>query len=414
MSKPSIITLPFVMILLDYWPLHRFPLEESHLSLFKRQFREKAIFFLLALVFALVTVWVQPAVSHFPFSDRIANAVVSLMIYLQKAFFPFDLAVFYPFPKNIPVWKVIGASALVTIMTISALTMRKRYPYFFVGWLWYCITILPFLGIMQVGNHARADRYTYLPLIGIGIILAWATSVIFRNIFAPEKKLRFFSVLFLAMLAMISWKQCSYWRNDKNLFMHALRVTNDNYFAHICLGMVFQNEGAHKEAIAHCREAIRIKPRYANSYNCRGSIYYQLGQYEKALQDCRQAIRVQPDYAESYYYEGLTYHQLKKYHLALQSFEKALSLTPDRADFHIAKGNSHLALKEYQAALDEYSMAIQMKPDYAEAFLNRGIIDLARGNRSAGCADLRKSCNLGLCRGLKWARENQYCLSTND
>ncbi len=412
MSKSSIITLPFVMMLLDYWPLHRFSLEKSYLNFFKRQFREKAIFLLLTFVFVLITVWVQPSVHHFPWPKRMANAVVSFFIYLQKAFFPVDLTVFYPFPESIPAWKVIGALGLLMITTMSALMMRKRHPYFFVGWFWYCITILPFLGIMQVGNHAMADRYTYLSLTGVGIILAWGVPPFFRNNSA-KRILRIGVVLFLMMMAFLSWRQCGYWKNDKTLFHHALSVTSDNYMAHICLGVALENEGQIQQAIEHCQEAIRIKPAYANSFNCRGSVYYRIGQYEKALQDCRQAIRVQPDYAESYYYAGLTYHQLKKYRLALKSLEKALSLTSDRADFHVAKGNSHFAIKEYQKALDEYDRAIRLKPDYAEAFLNRGMIALVRENRSSGCADLRKSCDLGLCRGLKWARENHYCLSAN-
>jgi len=411
MSKSSMLILPLIMILLDYWPLKRFEFQRPYSNLLVWQIREKAFLFLLSAVFSLITISVQPSVSHFPPGLRMANAIVSFVVYLQKTFFPVDLAVFYPFPSFVPASKIIGASILIAAVTILAVKSARRLPFLFVGWSWYGLSILPFLGIVQVGNHAMADRYMYFPLIGVGIALAWTIPCFFRSTSAGGKKLIALSAIFLALLAVLTWHDCGYWRGDKELFGHALKVAKDNYLAHICLGGVLEDEGRMQEAIDHCSEAIRLKPFYANSYNCRGSIYFRMGQYEKALQDCRQAIKVQPHYAESYYYEGLTFDRLKKYHQAVASLTQAIALQPHRADFYNARGNAYFSLKESQAAFEDYERAIRLKPDYGEAFMNRAIIFFNRGNKAAGCADMYRACALGVCRGWQWAQEKGFCRS---
>jgi Flp pilus assembly protein TadD len=363
----------------------------------------------LSALFSLITVVEQPSVQHFPLPDRILNAVVSLVLYLRKTFWPDDLAIFYPFPTFIPVWHVIGAFLLINVVTFVVLVLVRRRPYLFVGWSVYFVTLLPVIGIVQVGNHAMADRYTYLPLIGVGIMLAWGVPMLFQKKASPKIILISSGVIFLVLLGILTWKQCSYWKNDKAIFSHALKVTHDNYLAHFCLGIALDKEGKNDEAISHCQKAIYIKSNYADGYNCIGAVYYKLGRYEKALENCKIAITLRPDHAESYYYEGLTYHRLKRFDGAVESYNQAIARQPDRADFYTARGNSHGELHQYKKAMLDFNRSIILKPDYADAYNGRGALHINNGQQDIGCGDLHKACAYGNCDILREAKKKGYC-----
>ncbi|MEN6422861.1 MAG: tetratricopeptide repeat protein [Smithella sp.] len=441
MSKSIVVTLPVIMILLDYWPLKRF--ESKKGDLISWQLKEKIPFFALSAVFSLITIFAQPSVKHLPLNSRIANGIVNFVIYLEKTFWPHDLAFFYPFPAGIPEWKVIGASLLIIVITVAVIKRLKRLPCLFVGWFWYAVTLSPVVGIMQVGNHAMADRYTYLPLTGIGIIVAWGLPVFFQNRNTRKRIMLSSAIAFLTILTILSWKQCSYWKNDQKLFNHALGVTNGNFMAYNCLGIALVNEKKYEKALENCDQAISLRPDYANAYHCRGSAYYQLGQYEKALEDCNLAIRLQPDDSKSYYYKGLTYHQLNNFYLAIENYNKAIQLQPDRAEFYKARGDSYTYLRQYpmavkdysrailikpdyadaynnrgniyynfgqyQRAIEDYNRAILIKPDYADAYNNRGITYLDYGNKNLGCVDAQKACKLGNCKALSLTKKKGAC-----
>ncbi len=203
----------------------------------------------------------------FPLDSRIANAPVSFVTYLEKTFWPHDLAVFYPFSDQLPVWQVLGPSLLIIVISAAVIVTVKRLPYLFVGWLWYAITILPVIGIIQVGNFAMADRYTYLPSIGIAIMLAWGIPLLITSEDIRKKILFPAGIAVLAILAVLTWQQCGYWKNSIELFNHALQVTKDNYLAHNNLGIVLFAKGKIEEAIDHYNKAIRIKPDYPLTYN---------------------------------------------------------------------------------------------------------------------------------------------------
>ena len=157
-------------------------------------------------------------------SSRIANALFSFVTYLGKIFWPYDLVVFYPFSDQLPIWQVLGASLLIIVISIAVIVMAKRLPYFFVGWLWYAITLLPVIGIIQVGKQAMADRYTYLPLIGIGIMLAWGMPLLFQRENIRKKILFPAGIAVLIILSVLTWQQCGYWKNSITLFSHALQI----------------------------------------------------------------------------------------------------------------------------------------------------------------------------------------------
>ena len=420
MSKPMVITLPIVMILLDYWPLGRLqsrkivttmpevipvstnqgkqknklereslkknisPPNNQKLSETKIagiiplwQLWEKIPFFILSSVLAISILYAsnEQRVKHFPLGARIENALISFVIYLKKTFWPHDMTVFYPFPDQIQAWEVLFASLLILIISAVVIAMVKGKPYLFVGWLWYAITILPVIGIIQISAYAMADRYTYLPSIGIAIMLAWSIPLLFPREDMRKKILFPLGIAVLAILAVLAWQQCGYWKNSITLSNHALQITKDNYVAHTSLGAVLFAEGKTEEAIDHYNKAISITPDYFLPYNNRGIAYVKLGQYQLAIEDSNKAISLKPDYADAYN----------------------------------NRGNAYNKLGQYQLAIEDYNNAISIKQDYADAYNNRGIAYLLQGNNELGCPDAQKACVLGNCKLLEMAKGKRLC-----
>jgi Tfp pilus assembly protein PilF len=375
MSKSMVVTLPVIMILLDYWPLGRFKSKKGSLLLW--QLREKTPFFVLAAVLTIITLYTMysPTIKYFPLGSRFANAPVSFVTYLEKTFWPHDLAVFYPFSNQLPVWQVMGSVLLILVISVAVIAMMKRMPYLFVGWLWYAITLLPVIGIIQNGYYAMADRYTYLPSIGIAVMLAWGIPFMFSSEDMRKKILFPAGIAALAILAVLAWQQCSFWKNSITLFSHALQVTKDNYLAHNNFANALVNEGKIVEAIDHFNKAIIIKPDYADAYSNRGVAYHKLGQYQRAIEDYNQNIRLNPNYARAYNNRGISYNKLGQYQLAIDDFNKAISLIPN----------------------------------YTRAYNKRSNAYFNQGNKERGCRDLQKACELGECKLLEWTKGNGYC-----
>lgn len=409
LSKPMVVTLPVIMILLDYWPLKRFQSQKESLLLW--QLREKTPFFVLSTVISIITIYTMssPTVKYFSLGSRLANAPVSFVIYLEKTLWPHDMAVFYPFPTQIPVWQIIGAFLLIIITTTAVFAMMKRMPYLFTGWLWYAITVLPVIGIIQNGYYSMADRYHYLPSIGIAVMLAWAIPLMFPSGEMRNKILFPAGIVVLAILAVSSWQQCGYWKNNFELFNHAVLVTKDNYLAHNNLGIALADVGKNEEAMEHCNKAILIKPDYAYSYIGRGFVYYKTGQYEKALKELNIAINLEPTNANAYYNMGITYHQLRQFHMAIENYSKAIQMQPERIDFYNGRGRTYAILNKYKFAIEDYNTAIRLRPDFAESYNNRGFAYLSQGNKELGCRDVQKACTLGNCIVLEAAKVKGYC-----
>ncbi len=317
MSKPMVVTLPVIMMLLDYWPLNRFelkktgstPTEAAHRKNLLWLMLEKIPFFILAAFFSIITFYAHyiPSRKYFPLSSRVANAPVSFVTYLGKTFWPHDLAVSYPFPNQIPAWQILGSTFLILVISAFVIATARRLPYLFAGWLWYAITILPVLGIMQIGGFAMADRYYHLPSIGIAIMFSWNISSFIKS----ENMRKYISfplgIIFIAILSFLTWKQCGYWQNSIELFNHTLQITKNNALAHNSIAPSLAEEGRINLAFHHFNEAIRIRPDYADAYNNRGNVYRRLGQYQQAIADYSKAISLNPDYADAYYNRGLAY-----------------------------------------------------------------------------------------------------------
>lgn len=305
MSKPMVVTLPLMMILLDYWPLNRFKSQKSNLILW--QMLEKAPFFILSAVFSSIALYAQ---QHNPstLASRIADASLAFVIYIEKIFWPHNLAFCHPYSIQISGWQVWGAALLIVVISVAVIVMIKRLPYLFIGWFWYAITILPVIGIVTSDYLPfMADHYTYLPSIGISVMLAWGIPLLFPSQYSRKRVLFPSALGILFILAVLTWKQCGYWKDSITLFGRTVQITNDNALAYHHLGFIYDELGQHQLAIDNYNNAIRLKPYYARYYNNRGIAYAKIGENQRAMDDLNHAIRLKPDLAEAYRNKAMLY-----------------------------------------------------------------------------------------------------------
>lgn len=373
MSKTIVVTLPAIMILLDYWPLKRFETHKNKFDLILWQLKEKIPFFVLSTFFSFLTLGAQynTTAKNFAFVSRLANAPVAFVTYLEKTFWPHSLAVFYPFPETLPLSQIWGSVLLIIIISAAVVVTARRLPYLFVGWFWYAVTLLPVIGIIQVGRQAMADRYTYLPLIGIGVGLAWGLPLLLKR-----KRILFSAgMALLVFWSLLAWRQCGYWKDSGSLFRHALQVTKNNYLAHNNLGMVLVDEDRIQEALDHYDKAISIMPDHFVIYCNKGVVYAKTGQYQQAIEEYNKAIRIMPDYF-------LTYNN---------------------------RGGVYMRLELYQLAIEDFSKSVNLKPDYADTYVKRGAVYLSQGNKESGCFDARTACDLGNCTLWDVSRKQGDC-----
>ena len=387
MSKPMLVTMPFVLLLLDYWPLQRWqkalsaPIENRY-QLAGRLAWEKAPFLLFTIASSMTTFYAQNkggAVSSevtLPFVMRVANSIVSYPAYLGKTFWPVNLAVFYPYEFSLDLWKILVSGLILLIITAAVTYYIKKMPFLFVGWFWYVGTLIPVIGLIQVGSQAMADRYTYMPSIGIAILLSWGMPFLFQRLAIRKKILFSVAIAVLCILSVSTWMQCGYWKNSITLFSHALRVTKDNYLAHSNYGLSLFAEGKIEEAILHYNKAIDLSQSHAAQfYTNRGLAYATLGQYQRSIVDYNEAIRLKPDLVVAYN----------------------------------NRGNAFNKLGQYQRAILDYNKAIHLKPDYVEAYNNRAVACFKKGDKNPGCLDAQKACKLGNCKILADAKKKGYC-----
>lgn len=379
MSKSIAVTLPFIMILLDYWPLSRRPagITSKKGGWFLWQLKEKAIFFLLSAFASLMTMytWRDPSGGDVPLASRFMNAPNVFIAYIEKMLWPHNLVFFNYFPRELPLWQVAGSILIIIFITLAVIILAKRFPYLFVGWFWYAITILPVLGIIKNSIFWTHDHYTYIPSIGIGIMLAWGIPLLLPRSEMSKKILLSAGTAVLIVLAFLSWRQCGYWKNSITLLNHDLQVSNDNYTAHSFLGLALLDQGRIGEAMAHFDETIRVNPNHFYTYIRRGAVYLKYGQYQKALEDFNLAIRIDPVNVEAYNNRGIAYFNMG----------------------------------QHQPAIRDFSKAIELKKDYANAYNNRAFAYLNQKNLELGCSDAQKACALGNCRALEFARNKGLC-----
>jgi tetratricopeptide (TPR) repeat protein len=378
MSKPMLVTLPFVLLLMDYWPLHRF--EPSTLnpqpSTLLRLVVEKAPFFLLAAASSVITFIVQRkggAVStSLTVGARIANALVSYIRYIGKTFWPVDLSILYPHPGRWPAWQVIASAVLLLGIFAAVLLLARRRPYLAVGWLWFCGTLVPTIGLVQVGIQSMADRYTYLPLIGLFMMLAWGANELIPERPWREQALAIGGMLLLAASALLTERQVQFWRDSEALFGHAVQVTRDNYLAYNNLGFYQSGKGRTAEAMRNYRQALKINPAYEDALNNLGYALAGQKKFADAIPYYEAALHVRPNHAEVHNNLGNALSEMGRIDEAIQHYLIVLSQKPDHADAHNNLGIA-LAMKgKLDEAIPHFQAAIRSKPSYASAHSNLG------------------------------------------
>ena len=342
LAKPMVITLPFVLLLLDYWPLGRFqPVTKTSVDsqLIQKPsavllILEKAPLFVLAAVSSIVTLYAQQSggavgsLISYPIGVRISNALVSYTSYIGKMFWPEKLAVYYPHPGLLPGWQVAGAGVLIFSILFLGVWWSRRYSWFLVGWLWYLGTLVPVIGLIQVGTQAMADRYTYIPLIGLFIIISWGIPHIFAIRRFKSALLTLAASIIVCILMATTWIQVGYWKSSVTLFEHALDVTTNNYLAHNNLGVAFSKPGGTDQAIVHYTEALRLLPDYKEARFNLGVALYVQGQIKAAVIQFSEALRIDPGFKQAY--KRLATALVAQGHIdaGIRHYRKALAIDP--------------------------------------------------------------------------------------
>ena len=415
LAKPMLVTLPFLLLLLDYWPLGRWqkalkpqllpvgnkgglvknkakqrktnstkykkisiPLVDRSKTI-RSLLVEKLPFIFMAIASSIVTIWAQSnggAVAYLeqlPFLDRILNTIVSYVQYLIKMFWPVNLVIFYPYRQFLPFWQVFGAASILLGVSIAVIYAIKKAPFLFVGWFWYLGTLVPVIGLMQVGFQSIADRYTYFPSIGIAIILTWG--VVYLSKVKLRKIIIIPTVIILTALTFLTWQQCGYWKNSNSLFSHVLQATKDNYLAHNNLGLALAAEGKNEEAIAHYLKAIEINP-YCKAHFNLGVALVAQGRIEEAIA----AIKLNPNQQEAHFglsvvlvARGKNLVAQGRIEEAITHYLSAIKINSDNADAHCNLADVFVQQNKIDQAIEHFREAVRITPSSFAALNNLGV-----------------------------------------
>jgi len=395
MAKPMLVTLPFVLLLLDYWPLRRFQFRNSQdnsrnsfqTSAMLPMLWEKAPFFIVSIASSVVTIFVQKSggaigpLEVYPFSTRIANVLVSHINYIGKMFWPSSLSVLYPYQEYLAYWQIAGAFILLISISLLGIKALQRRPWFTVGWLWYVGTLVPVIGLVQIGTQAMADRYTYIPLTGLFIIIAWGVPELMSNWYYKTKGLAIISAAVFLILMRTSSIQVSYWENSISLYEHAINVTSDNYIIHNNLGFALTARGKWGDAIKNYQEALKINPDFETANLNLGIALLAQGKLDKCIEYYQEVLRAKPRYAKVHNNLGNMLLRKGEIENAIDHFREALCIKQDYAEAYNGLGASMMLKGEINEALALFQEALQIKPDYIEAQNNLTKTLAARTNR---------------------------------
>jgi protein O-mannosyl-transferase len=393
MSKPpSLATLPFVLLLLDYWPLNRFgqpvsadaraePIRwQDSFTVFKGLVIEKIPLFALSAASCAVTIltgtqMLMP-VEHRSIAARLGNAIESYTAYLGQTFCPADLAVFYPFSasSSIPPWKILSSLVLLASISVVVFALRRSHRYLVVGWLWYLGMLAPMIGVIQAGEQARADRFTYLPQIGLLLLIAWAMWDLCASPRHGRLVLGAGALMAVAALMACAHLQTTRWKNSESLWSHTLACTSGNHIAHNNLGTALLETGRRDEAAIHFQKALEVQPKYPEARNNLGNVFFQKGQVDEAVAHYQKALEINPKFALARYNLGVAFLQIGRVHDAVAHFQEALAIEPDMAKAQYNLGLAFAQLGRVSEAIVHYNKALELNPSYAEAEYNLGLV----------------------------------------
>jgi len=402
MAKPMLVTLPFVMLLLDYWPLRRLRPPLWPLVAEKIPFFALAAASLVVGIMALRRGGAIVSLAAMPFGARLANVPISYARYVGKTFWPADLAVLYPIQLHWPLWKVACAGAFLALITAWAIWRARPQPYLVVGWFWFLGTLVPVIGLVQADSQVMADHYTYIPVIGLFIMVIWGVRE--WSAFCPAPLLHWLAAVALAACLALTTRQVGYWKNSWQLFAHATAASDDNYLAYYSLGTYYAAAGQRAAAIRYLEQAVRTAPDFASAQNNLGRALFQEGRIDEALDHLTNAVSLNPAVPEFHYNlgnaflaQGRVAEALDQFDLhvhltpndataqfnfgrvlldnglaedAIPHLQKALQINPNAPDCACALGSAFLQMGRAREAIGQYQKALQLRPDSMSAGAN--------------------------------------------
>lgn len=394
LSKSMIVTFPVVLLILDFWPLRRFktwPVAQL--------FLEKWPFYLISAAGCAVTVLTQPhvvsAAHHFTLSWRLGNALMAYTDYLGHMIYPVGLGLLYPHPPaHLPLAKVCLSVLVLLGVSAGAVIGRSKCPYLMAGWLWYLVMFLPVIDIMQTGDQARADRYTYLPQIGLYLAIAWGFADLFRSVPFRRVILGCAAVAILAALSAAAYVQTTYWKSSISIWTRTLSRWPQSYIAHCNLGIALADQGDVTGAVQHFNQALQINPDDAKSINNLGKVRTSEGNPNAAIQDFHQALQLEPDNVKILNNLSVALADEGKVTEAVQDLEHALQLKPEYAEAYFNLGNIYAAQSDYDDAAQNYQAALEINPDFAEARCNLGLMLAKQGKLDDAIDDYEQAIRL--------------------
>ncbi|MGA3284790.1 MAG: tetratricopeptide repeat protein [Verrucomicrobiota bacterium] len=402
MAKPMLVTLPCVLCLLDYWPLARFqlPLKRQPLAVLRRLAVEKIPFFILTALSCWMTWLAQNSLgavkplAEFPLDDRLAHVPVAYGWYVLKLFWPSDLSVFYMLHTDYDSDTVAGASLLLLVMTLFAVWRARKQPYLLVGWLWFVGMLVPVVGLLQVGNQAYADRYTYLPYIGLFIIIAWGIPALLAKWLHRRAILLAAALLASAACGFLTVAQVRLWQNGQTLFERALALDPGNEEAWALLGLTSMNQGNADKAIACLRRATTINYMYYQAWHDLAGMLFLKGNYAEAQDAYEMALRYTRNKVEIYDNLGDLFMATGRYGDAIANFQSSLALAPDQPAVQTKLGQSLVLDRQPDRAAMAYQNAIRLHPDSGPAQLGLAMILASTGHDAEAIAHYRLAIQL--------------------
>jgi tetratricopeptide (TPR) repeat protein len=380
MAKPMLVTLPFVMLLWDIWPLERWRPFATATNGSKNRaaehatrntrllLLEKTPFLLLTLGSCIITFVAQRSVAVMsleqrPLGLRLANALVSYVEYLAKMIWPARLAVIYPLPNEIPGWQIAGAAVILAAISLGAWVARKNSPYLLVGWLWFLGTLTPVIGLVQVGGQALADRYTYIPSIGIFIALAYGAAELAARFRISRIVMAAVATVALAGTLFATERQIGFWQNSETLFRHALALTKNNAVAHLNLGVALEQDNRQAEALLEYRQAIAADPHRFQPHNDLANLLAAMGAREEALKEYQEALRLNPNAALGHVNFGTLLADMGRFDEAMREYSEAARLAPEDPRPHYQMGKACLRHGQSAEAVKHFREALRLNPD---------------------------------------------------
>jgi protein O-mannosyl-transferase len=365
MSKQMIVTLPFTLLLLDVWPLKRSGVRTLVL--------EKVPLVILAIAASVVTFIVQrqggavQSLGFVPIAARVCNALVAYVAYLANFVWPMGLTAFYPYPLHLPVWQVAFAALALAGISILAVVSFRRRPYFAVGWFWYLGTLVPVIGLIQVGYQSRADRYTYIPLIGISIVVAWAAAEVFEKWARAQSRLTGVAILVCSGWLLMTWIQVSYWKDGVTLHRHSIAVNDGNYRAHEDLGVELAKKREYQDALRELYKSVEQNPDSAHARNSLGAVLFFLGQKDEAIEQYTRAIGIDPKGDTLHLNLGNALADVGRTDDAIRELKTALSLNSRMVDAYFGLGRVLVMRNRASEAVPYLLEALRIDPNFTPA-----------------------------------------------